>query len=80
MQYFSREILEQYLERLNGKEILDIITKIEENDSDAYINLIRCRECINRGHLVCPQFNLAPNGDIVDWTEEDSFCSWGEQE
>ena len=76
MQYFSRDILEQYLERLNGQEILDIITEIEENNSDAYINLIRCHECINRNSLVCPQFD--PNSDIVDWTEEDGFCNWGE--
>ena len=80
MQYFSREILEQYLKNYNGKELLDTITKREHPINGAWTNIVRCCECINRGYLVCPQFNIAPNGDIVDWTEEDGFCRWGEQE
>lgn len=85
MKYYSREILEQYLKDTRLNKILNIIDETEpylteDKTVPANINVCFCRECINRGYMICPQFNIAPNGDIVDWTEEDGFCNLGEKE
>ena len=74
----------EFTRTINGKIIFDSFDSIEEwleseVDNNDLIEVVRCKDCIQRGRVDCAMSYRCDCGEQYTWETDNDYCSYGER-
>ena len=62
------------MSNLDEQSMLRINELVDKCESDDFIKVVRCRDCVYRGKILCPMFR---SYEREDFTVDNGYCDGG---